>query len=350
MRDMDLPVPIDLQPMEARTAATIPDGPGWAYEPKWDGFRCLAFRDGDALDLRSRSGRPLLRYFPDVGESLLALRARRFVLDGELVVPSGGRLSFESLLHRIHPAGSRVARLAAETPALFIAFDLLLSWRGGELTAREFTVRRRRLEEFADRFFSGPLRLSPQTGDIALAGTWLGGGEDGLDGIMAKRLDMPYRAGERTAMVKVKRLRTADCVVGGFRYASRGGAIGSLLLGLHDEEGLLHHVGFTSSFDARRRASLARKLEDIAGGPGFTGRAPGGPSRWATRRTDDWVPVEPCLVAEVRYDHFSEGRFRHGTRFERWRPDKAPADCTFHQLETEGRSTLHLLEHHHPPD
>jgi ATP-dependent DNA ligase len=347
---MDLPIPTDLKPMEARTAAVIPAGPGWAYEPKWDGFRCLAFRDGDALDLRSKSGRPLLRYFPDVGEALLALRARRFVLDGEIVIPAGDRLSFERLLHRIHPAGTRVARLAAETPALFVAFDLLLSWRGRELTAREFAARRGRLKDFADRFLAGPVRLSPQTDDAGLARRWLGGREDGLDGIMAKRLDMPYRAGERSAMVKVKRLRTADCVVGGFRYASRGATIGSLLLGLHDEEGLLHHVGFTSSFDARRRADLARKLEAIAGGRGFAGRAPGGPSRWSTRRTDDWVPVDPCLVAEVRYDHFSEGRFRHGTRFERWRPDKDPADCTFHQLETEGRSALHLLEQHHPPN
>ncbi|HSJ05184.1 MAG TPA: ATP-dependent DNA ligase [Longimicrobiales bacterium] len=344
---MDLSVPVDLKPMEARTAEEVPAGGDWAYEPKWDGFRCLAFRDGDALDLRSKSGKPLLRYFPDVGHSLLALRARRFVLDGELVVPTGDRLSFESLLLRIHPAGSRVARLAAGSPALFIAFDLLLSWRGGALTAREFAVRRQRLEELADRFFDGPMRLSPQTRDVRLAGHWLSGGEDGLDGVMAKRLDMPYRAGERSAMVKVKRLRTADCVIGGFRYASGGRGVGSLLLGLHDEEGLLHHVGFTSSFDARRRAGLARQLQEIAGSGGFSGREPGGPSRWSTRRTNDWVPVEPRLVAEVRYDHFCEGRFRHGTRFERWRPDKDPADCTFHQLETEGRSTLHLLERHH---
>lgn len=340
---MDLPIALTLAPMEARTVDALPTGAEWAYEPKWDGFRCIAFRDGDEVELRSKAGKPLGRYFPDVIEALRGLGARRFVLDGEIVVPFGDRLSFEQLLQRIHPAASRVQRLADETPAVFIAFDLLLSNRGGPLTARPFDVRRDRLESFADRFFGDRVRLSPHTPDRDRAARWLAGGEDGLDGVMAKRLDLEYRAGERTAMVKVKRLRTADCVVGGFRYASAGGVIGSLLLGLYDGGGLLHHVGFTSSFSHDERRALTPELERIAGGQGFTGRSPGGPSRWSTRRSEEWVPLETKLVAEVRYDHFSEGRFRHGTRFERWRPDKRPDQCTLAQLETEGRSTLTLL-------
>jgi ATP-dependent DNA ligase len=340
---MDLPIPLSIEPMEARSVAAVPAGGEWVYEPKWDGFRCLAFRDGDEIALQSKSGKPLARYFPDVVEALLALGARRFVLDGEIVIRDAERLSFERLLLRIHPAESRVLKLAAETPALFIGFDLLLSNRGGPLVGLPFAERRRRLESFADRFFDERVRLSPQTPDAATAEQWLRGGEDGLDGVVAKRLDLDYRAGERTAMAKVKRLRTADCVIGGFRYASAGRFIGSMLLGLYDDDGLLHHVGFTSSFSAAERRALTPELERLAGGTGFTGRRPGGPSRWSTSRSEEWVPLEPSLVVEVRYDHFSEGRFRHGTRFERWRPDKAPDRCTFAQLETEGQSTLTLL-------
>jgi ATP-dependent DNA ligase len=340
---MDLPIPVSLAAMEALTAAELPEGEGWAYEPKWDGFRCLAFRDGDEIELRSKASKPLQRYFPDVVASLAALGPRRFVLDGEIVIPHGDRLSFEQLLMRIHPAASRVRKLAAETPAVFVAFDLLLSNRGGALLERGLQERRERLEAFAGRYFRGPVRLSPQTPDAAEARLWLHGGRDGLDGVMAKRLDQPYRTGERAGMVKVKRLRTADCVVGGFRYASRGKVVGSLLLGLYDDAGLLHHVGYTSSFNASQRKEITRSLETLAGGSGFTGRAPGGPSRWNTRRSDEWVPLRPDLVAEVRYDHFAEGRFRHGTRFERWRPDKAARQCTFGQLHTEGRSSLAML-------
>ncbi|HSJ10069.1 MAG TPA: ATP-dependent DNA ligase [Longimicrobiales bacterium] len=341
---VNLPIATDFAPMEAETLDAVPTGAGWAYEPKWDGFRCLAFRDGDEVELRSKADKPLGRYFPDVVAALSALGAQRFVLDGEIVIPHGDHLSFERLLMRIHPAASRVQKLAAETPALFVVFDMVLSNRGDPMVALPFAARRERLESFAERFFTDGVRLSPHTLDAAQAQHWLEGGRDGLDGVMAKRLDQPYRTGERAGMAKIKRLRTADCVVGGFRYASAGKVVGSLLLGLHDDAGVLHHVGYTSSFSGDARKALTPELEKLAGGAGFTGRAPGGQSRWSTRRTDEWVPLEPKLVAEVRYDHFSEGRFRHGTRFERWRPDKAPAQCTFAQIEREGRSTLALLD------
>jgi ATP-dependent DNA ligase len=341
---MDLPIPTALPPMEALTRDDLPAGEGWAYEPKWDGFRCLAFRDGEDVELMSKAGKPLARYFPDIVEALRALGASRFVLDGEIVIPHEDRLSFEQLLQRIHPAASRVNRLAAQTPGFFIAFDVLLAERGDRTDGLPLEVRRDRLEAFAGRYFSGRVRLSPQTRDVEVARGWLAGGREGLDGVMAKRLDEPYRSGERAGMAKVKRLRTADCVVGGFRYASSGKVIGSLLLGLYDDDGLLHHVGFTSSFTTVQKKELTPEIEKLAGGAGFSGRAPGGPSRWSTARSEEWVPLDPRLVAEVRYDHFSEGRFRHGSKLERWRPDKDPTQCTFAQLETEGRSTLELLQ------
>jgi ATP-dependent DNA ligase len=340
---MDLPIPTTFPVMEAETFDDIPEGDVWAYEPKWDGFRCLAFRAGDDIDLRSKANKPLARYFPDVVDALQSLGAQKFVLDGEIVIPHEDHLSFEQLLQRIHPAASRVRRLAAETPAIFIAFDLLLSNRGDPLVDRPFEVRRDRLEGFAGQFFSSRVRLSPSTRAVAEARRWLTDDRDGLDGIMAKRLDASYRSGERAGMAKIKRLRTVDCVVGGFRYASKGRALGSLLLGLYDDDGLLHHVGFTSSFNAAQKKALLEEVEPLRGGAGFTGRAPGGPSRWSSTRSEQWEPLETKLVVEVRYDHFSEGRFRHGTRFERWRPDKAPAQCTFAQIEREGRSTLALL-------
>jgi ATP-dependent DNA ligase len=340
---VDLTVPITTPPMEAETLDDVPAGEHWIYEPKWDGFRCLAFRDGDEIELRSKAGKPLGRYFPDIVDALRGLGAQRFVLDGEIVIPYEDHLSFEQLLQRIHPAASRVNRLAAETPAIFIAFDILLSNRGDPLLELPFEARRDRLESFAGQFFGGRVRLSPQTRDESEARRWLSDGRDGLDGVMAKRLDFPYRAGERAGIAKIKRLRTADCVVGGFRFDNKGKAVGSILLGLYGEDGLLHHVGYTSSFNAAQKLKLVQELKQHEGAPGFTGRAPGGPSRWSKRDSDDWVPLLPRLVAEVRYDHFSEGRFRHGTRLERWRPDKDPAQCTFAQIEREGRSTLRLL-------
>jgi ATP-dependent DNA ligase len=338
-----LPVLPPLTPMEARTAAELPLGEEWQYEPKWDGFRCLVFRDGADVQLQSKASKPLGRYFPDVVAAVRALPQRRFVLDGEIVVPVGGRLSFDELLQRIHPAESRVRRLAAAHPALLVAFDLLATGTRS-LLELPLAERRRRLEAFAGKHAAGAaVRLSPATVDAAAARRWLEGRHGGLDGVMAKRLSAPYRPGQRDAMVKVKRLRTADCVVGGFRYAARGGAVGSLLLGLHDDAGLLHHVGFTSSLTAAKRRELTPVVEALRGGAGFTGRAPGGPSRWSTERSAQWEPLEPTLVVEVAYDHVTGGRFRHGTRFLRLRPDKAPRQCTFEQLEVEGKGALGWL-------
>jgi ATP-dependent DNA ligase len=342
-----LPLPVSLPPAEAEQAEELPTGDGWAYEPKWDGFRCLAFRDGGEVELRSKSGKPLARYFPDVVESLLALGARRFVLDGEIVVPVDGTLSFEELQLRLHPAASRVAKLAAARPALLVAFDLLLAERGNPLVERPWRERRERLEGFAARYFEDEtgVRLSPATDDAARARAWLAEGERGLDGVMAKRVEAPYRSGERAGMVKVKNVRTVDCVVGGFRYAQKERIVGSLLLGLYGADGLLHHVGFCSAISREERRRLTPELEALVEAPGFTGSAPGGPSRWSAMnpRSTEWEPLRPERVVEVGYDHFTGGRFRHGTRFYRWRPDKAPRQCTMDQLATGGRSSLEML-------
>ena len=333
---MSLPLRFPFEPMEAEAADQLPTGPDWLFEPKWDGFRCLAFRDGDAIRLQSKAGKPLTRYFPDVEEMLAGLGARRFVLDGEIVIPVDGHLSFDDLLQRIHPAASRVEKLAAEHPARVLVFDLLVDERGRSLVKLPLAERRRRLEAFAAKYFprGGAVRLSRATSRRATALNWLAtGGGGALDGVVAKRLSLPYRSGERDGMVKVKRQRTADCVVGGFRYASRGREVGSLLLGLYDRKGLLNHVGFCSSLDARVRKGLLGKLEGLAGPPGFTGKAPGGPSRWSTERSAEWTPLRPELVVEVGFDHVSGGRFRHGTKFVRWRPDKASTQCTMAQLD-----------------
>jgi ATP-dependent DNA ligase len=319
--------------MEAKSVTSLPAGEGWLYEPKWDGFRCLAFRDGDEVVLQSKSAQPLSRYFPELVQALGRLTAARFVLDGEIVVPVEGYLSFDALLQRIHPAESRVRKLARETPAVFLAFDLLVDREGRAVTQLPLAQRREQLERFfADVPGEGTVRLSPATRDRRLAERWMREfGASGLDGIVAKRVEAPYRPGDRTAMQKVKRLRTADCVVGGFRYAA-GGAIGSLLLGLYNEAGLLDHVGFASSFTAEERQTLKPIVEPLVEPPGFTGHAPGGPSRWSRGRSAEWQPLRPALVCEVRYDHFSEERFRHGTKFLRWRPDKAPSLCTVEQV------------------
>ena len=341
---MTLPIRPPYPPMEALLVEKIPEGGTWQYEPKWDGFRCLAFRDGNAVDLQSRSGQPLGRYFPEVAAAFLALSPRQFVLDGEIVVPSGGGLSFDDLLQRIHPAESRIRKLAEETPAAFIAFDLLVGEDGASLVDRPLKERRRKLEAFAKKHFRPRRRifLSPATRDAARAKEWFRMVGGGLDGVVAKAADLEYRSGERSGMQKIKSLRTADCVVGGFRYASRGRDVGSLLLGLYGDDGKLHHVGFTSGLKGDRRA-LTKALEKLVRPPGFTGRAPGGPSRWSTGRSADWKPLQPKLVVEVRYDAFTGGRFRHGTRLLRWRPDKAPRQCTMKQVETESRSSLSLL-------
>ena len=342
---MKLSLPLDYAPMEAKSVEALPTGRQWQYEPKWDGFRCLAFRDGAEIELRSKSGQPLTRYFPELVASLEAIPAKRFVLDGEIVVPAGNALSFDDLLMRIHPAESRVRKLAAETPASLIVFDLLVDEKGNALVGLALEERRGKLEAFAAKNFaaSGTVLLSPATADESVARAWLKG-RGGLDGVIAKRIDLPYRSGDRTGMQKIKRLRTADCVVGGFRYASKSRVIGSMLLGLYEEDGLLQHVGFTSSFTDAERKALVPKLEKLIGPPGFTGQAPGGPSRWSNARSAEWEPLKPKLVVEVQYDHFSGGRFRHGTKFLRWRPDKAPRQCTMDQVEPEGVSSLGLLK------
>lgn len=342
---MSLPIHPPFPPMEAKQVDAIPEGAQWGYEPKWDGFRCVAFRDGDDIELQSKACKPLARYFPDVVESMRALGAQHFVLDGELVIPSHGSLSFEALLMRIHPAASRVKKLAAETPAWFVAFDLLVPERGSSLVEAPMRERRERLEAFADNYFSSDVRLSPHTDSYEQAEKWLSGHRGGLDGVIAKRLDMPYRGGERDGMMKIKRYRSADCVVAGLRWSSAGtSSIGSLLLGLYDDDGLLHHVGFTSSMPRDVKKAVTEHVKPYLGGRGFSGRAPGGPSRWATEKSAEWEPLKPDLVVEVRYDHFSEGRFRHGTTFMRWRPDKEPEQCRFNTLESEGKTSLSLLK------
>ncbi len=346
-----LPVTPPFPPMDARAADALPAGDGWLYEPKWDGFRCLAFRDDDTVALQSKAGQPLARYFPELVAAFTALAAPRFVLDGEIVIARDGRLDFDALLQRIHPAESRIRRLAGETPAVFLAFDVLVDAAGTALVAQPLEERRARLE----RFFAtvpddGTIRLSPAARARTQAEAWMRAlATSGLDGVVAKRLAEPYRSGERTAMVKVKTVRTADCVVGGFRRAQGEGPererqVGSLLLGLYDDDGRLNHVGFSASFSRDERRTLAPILEPLIGPPGFTGAAPGGPSRWSTERSTEWTPLRPELVCEVRYDHFAGGRFRHGTKFLRWRPDKKPAQCTYDQIEGRaGAGTLAAL-------
>ena len=333
---MTLPIAPPYSPMEASTASDIPEGPEWQYEPKWDGFRCIAFREGDEVHLQSKSGEPLARYFPEMVQALLALKPTKFVLDGEIFLPS-----FDNLLQRIHPAASRIEKLSHETPATYVAFDLLVDERGELLASLPLRERRHKLERFAHAYFenSEAIQLSPATYDVAIARNWLASVGVKLDGVIAKRLDLPYESGNREGMVKVKNLRTADCVVGGFRYGSKERLVGSLLLGLYDREGLLHHVGFCSALSAAGKPALTLKLESIKGAPGFTGRAPGGPSRWSTERSTEWEPLKPELVVEVRYDHYSGGRFRHGTKLMRWRPDKAPAQCTLESLTVSSPAT-----------
>ena len=341
---MNLPIAPPFPPMEARSVAAIPEGPQWEYEPKWDGFRCLLFRDGGKVELQSKSCRPLTRYFPEVVEAATALADDRFVLDGELVVPRGKIFSFDDLLQRIHPAASRIARLALETPAAMVAFDLLVDSGGNSLLAEPQSVRRSALEALARRNFpaGGAFRLSPATTRLAEARRWLSGLGATLDGIIAKRRDLPYRSGDRSGMEKIKTIRSADCVVGGFRYHEGRKIVGSLLLGLYNDRGLLDHVGFTSTIKAAEKPALTRQLEQLIEPPGFTGSAPGGPSRWSSQRSTAWQPLKPELVVEVDYDHFSDGRFRHGTHLLRWRPDKSPRQCTMDQI-AQRQSDLEVL-------
>ncbi len=339
-------IPFGYPPMEMRAVADVPDGPQWQYEPKWDGFRCLAFRDGADVTLQSKAGQPLARYFPEIVDALGRLRAKAFVLDGELVVPIAGAFSFDALQQRIHPAASRVAMLAKRTPAWYLAFDLL-SEGGHDLVDRPLFDRRERLERFAEQLDGETLRLSPATRDRAVVDGWFARVGGALDGVIAKRGDVPYASGTRDGAVKVKRMRTADCVVGGFRYAkSSTSQIGSLLLGLYDDAGRLDYIGFCSAFSREEKRALLARLRPHVGEPGFTGMAPdNAPSRWSRGEDRDrtYVKLKHDLVLEVEFDQVTGGRMRHGTRPVRWRSDKAPRQCTAEQLATPDRA-LALLE------
>jgi ATP-dependent DNA ligase len=281
-----------------------------------------------------------------VAEAVRALKATTFVLDGEIVVPQGNAFSFDALLQRIHPAASRIQKLANETPALLIVFDLLRDADGTVLLDKMLPERREHLEAFARKYLpkSKSIRLSPATTKIADAKKWLTRVGATLDGIIAKRRDLPYRPGDRSGMQKIKNYRSADCVVGGFRLNEGKPVVGSLLLGLYDDDGKLNHVGFTSSIAAEDKPALTKKLQKLIAPPGFTGDAPGGPSRWSTARSAKWYPLKPNLVIEVSYDHFSGGRFRHGTRLLRWRPDKSPKQCTMDQVTQKKANLMALLK------
>jgi ATP-dependent DNA ligase len=331
-------------PMEALSVEVIPEGEEWQYEPKWDGFRCLVFRDAQSVELQSKAGQSLTRYFPELVDDVLRLRSQKVVLDAEVVVPHDGAFSFDALLQRIHPAQSRVSRLARETPALLVAFDLLLNGTK-PLIGLQLRARREKLETFAAKYFGSTrrVRLSRATTKLSDARGWLKRVGTTLDGIIAKRRDLPYRSGERDGMQKIKNYRSADCVVGGFRYNEGKPLVGSLLLGLYDRQGLLHHVGFTSTIKRDDKPALTKKLEKLIAPPGFTGNAPGGPSRWSTKRSGEWQPLRPELVVEVCYDHFAGERFRHGTKLMRWRPDKSPRQCTMAQLKQKKTDLMKLL-------
>jgi ATP-dependent DNA ligase len=333
--------------MLAKLSRDLPTG-DFIYEPKWDGFRCIVFRDGDEVELGSRNEKPLTRYFPELPPALTANIPPRCVLDGEIVIAGAGGLEFEALLQRIHPAASRINMLAETTPASFVAFDLL-ALGDDDLRPRPFGERRALLEQ-ALAAAAPPVHLTPATSDPDVATDWFNRFEGaGLDGVVAKPLSLPYREDERV-MWKVKHARTADCVVAGFRVHKDGAGVGSLLLGLYDDEGTLHHVGVASSFSVARRKELAVELEPyranaLDGHPwaGWAeaeaaaaekgGRMPGGQSRWNAGRNMSWEPLRPELVAEVAFDHLQGDRFRHATSFVRWRPEREPASCTYGQLE-----------------
>ncbi|CAN5648673.1 ATP-dependent DNA ligase [soil metagenome] len=352
-------------PMLAKAIADLPEGAGWLFEPKWDGFRCLVFRDGDEIELASRNERPLTRYFPELHEPLRTALPQRCVLDGEIVIAGPDGLDFDALLQRIHPAASRIQKLAAETPASLVAFDLLAEG-DDDLTATPFADRRRRLAAALDGA-RPPVHLTPLTDDRALAADWFDRFEGaGLDGVVAKEADRPYRPGERL-MRKIKHARTADVVVAGYRTHKSGDGVGSLLLGLFDDDGTLHHVGVANSFTAKRRGELVDELAPYADGAidghpwqswaeaaveeagAEAQRRPGAASRWNAGKDLSWSPIRAELVAEVAYDHLQgdpagrsghAGRFRHATRLVRWRPDREPASCTYAQLETSAPAEL----------
>jgi len=341
-----LPVTPPVAPMLAKLVRELPTGDDLLYEPKWDGFRCIVFRDGDEIELGSRNDRPLTRYFPEILDPLRKSLPPRCVVDGELVIAGEHGLDFDLLSLRIHPAASRVAKLAAETPSSFVAFDLLAEG-DDDLRTEPFRERRARLER-ALKKAKPPVHVTPVTTDATVAGEWFDRFEGaGLDGVVAKPLGAEYREDKRT-MFKVKHLRTADCVVAGFRTHKDGAGVGSLLLGLYDDDGTLHHVGVAASFAATLRTQLAKELEPYRDGAlddhpwrewadeqaHATGRMPGAPSRWNAKKDLRWEPVRIELVAEVAYEHLQGDRFRHTARFQRWRPDRAPSSCTYAQLDS----------------
>jgi ATP-dependent DNA ligase len=319
--------------MEALLVSHLPEGRDWRYEPKWDGFRCLAYKRNKTVTLRSKSSKPLDRYFPDIVSILEKLAAETFVLDGELLVEAEGGYSFANLQLRLHPAASRVRKLAQKQPATFVLFDILETDEDNNLMSAPLFERRLVLEEFYKKYCSTEkaIKLSPQTASVAEAMKWLSSSRWSIDGIVAKNGRERYALGERV-MQKYKLIRTADCVVGGFRYGKDSNEVGSLLLGLYDEAGHLNHVGFTSSIARADKPALTKKLEKLIHEPGFDGNAPGAPSRWSTERSVEWKPLLPKIVVEVSFDHVSDDRFRHGTKLIRFRPDKSPRQCTMEQL------------------
>jgi ATP-dependent DNA ligase len=342
---MTLPVPPPVSPMLAKLVRELPEGDRYSYEPKWDGFRCIVFRDGPSVELGSRNERPLTRYFPELTEPLRTALPAQAVVDGEIVIAGPGGLDFDALTQRIHPAASRVARLATETPASFVAFDLL-AVGDRDLRSQPYADRRTALETvLADAV--PPVHLTPVTTDPAVAADWFDRFEGaGLDGVMAKAADLTYREGERV-MLKVKHERTADCAVAGFRWHKEGGVVGSLLLGLFDDTGTLHHVGVASGFSAALRRAFVDELAplregalehhpwgDWAAPPEDGRRRPGAQSRWNAGKDLSWEPLRVERVCEVAYDHLQGDRFRHATSFRRWRPDRQPSSCSYAQLDT----------------
>ena len=320
---MSLPLSEPLAPQLARSAKELPAGAGWCYEPKWDGFRTVVFRDGGEVRLQSRGGKAMNRYFPEVVEQVSALARERLVLDGELIIVVDGVQEFDLLSQRIHPAASRVERLAHETPAAFVAFDVLAD---GDETLLDLPYRERR-ERLVDAVEGGegPLELTPVTGDRDAAGAWLTGVSEG---VIAKEAEAPYRPGVRTGMVKVKRVRTADCVVRAFRFGKHEGTVGSLILGLYDEGGELREVGHVSGFKAHEKRELVERLEPYR----TYERGSGEPSRWKSDEELVWEGLRPELVVEVAFDHITGHRIRHGAKFVRWREDKRPEECRIEQL------------------
>jgi ATP-dependent DNA ligase len=332
--------------MLAKLSRDLPPADNFVYEPKWDGFRCIVFRDGDEVELGSRNERPLTRYFPELLDPLRAQLPEKAVVDGEIVIATSGGLDFEALLQRIHPAASRIRLLAQQTPASFVAFDVL-ALGGDDLRERPFAERRAALEQ-ALGAVQPPVHLTPATRDRDVAREWFDRFEGaGLDGVVAKKGDLPYRENERV-MLKVKHARTADCVVAGFRWHKTGGVVGSLLLGLYDDEGNLHHVGVASGFSVARQREFVDEVAPYrenaldghpwaawasAAEPGEQTRMPGGTSRWNAGRDMSWEPLRPERVVEVAYDHLQGDRFRHATSFVRWRDDREPASCTYSQLD-----------------